>query len=308
MYPGQTYNGERARLCSRCHDMLTMPECEMLAAVNRYKNERLAATPLRSSSNQHPSKTLSVARASTPGPANPEFYAPPRSLFSRRLRCKTRVLNVDIPRRARVPSTGSDDSAPSTSSEVSPPTSEDEPSLQEDSDGADTADNNGDSNMENSLTEAAMQENWTFDECRSRPDLFRYLEITQHVRFGDGETSMVTSKAIEVYDREKDDSLPWATAHDVEASERARSALCAEIIASGTANNPPPAACSAAASADEDATGANDEDATDASDEDDTAATGGFLGGLPRLSRRSTMFGMAAVAVGLVAWGASRRR
>lgn len=274
--------------------MLTMPECEMLASVNGHKNERLALTrPPGSSSNRDP-PTLSVERGLSPGPTNPEYHAPPRRLFSR---CKTRVPDIDFPKRARACSTCSEDSAPSTYREISQPTKEEEPILEE-SEGAGAASDGG-ADMADGLTEEAMQENWTFEECRSRPGLFRYLEITQHVRFGDEETSMATAKAIEPYGRENDDSLPWATVHDVEASERVRSALCAEITAVGTANDSP-SPCSAPSS--------SDEDASNATGEGDPTSAGGYFAGLPRLSRRSTMFGMAAVAVGLVAWGASRRR
>ena len=55
------------------------------------------------------------------------------------------------------------------------------------------------------------------------------------------------------------------------------------------------------------ATSSSAEDIISAVDDAPTTAGGGLLVGLPRMSRRSTMFGMAAVAVGLVAWGASRR-
>eukprot|EP00903_Cladosiphon_okamuranus_P008639 g8283.t1 len=294
----KTYNGEGAWLCSRCQDKLTMPECEMLASVNGYKNERLPLTRSSSSSSNRATSSLAVARALTPGPTNPEYHAPPRRLFSRRHRCKTRVPNVDFPRWARTSSTCSEDSAPSINSETSERTSEEE-SMQEENEGAGEASDGG-ADMLDGLTEAAMQENWTFDECRSRPGLFSYLEIIHHVRFGDQETSVVTEKVIEPYGRENDDSLPWATVHDVEASERARSALCAEIIASVTVNEPP-SACSAPSSS-------SDEDTSNATGEDNATNAGGLLGGLPRLSRRSTIFGVAAVAVGLVAWGASRRR
>eukprot|EP00752_Nemacystus_decipiens_P005631 g5095.t2 len=273
--------------------MLSMTENEMIAAVNGYKNERVSLTRPSSRSSHAPS-TLSAKRGMTPGAANPEYHAPPRRLFSRRHLRKIWIHNIDFPNRARTASAGSDESAPSSNSEISQPTSDDEPRPGE-SQGARAANDAG-VDSEDGLTTAAMQENWTFDECRLRPGLFRYLETTRHVRFGDGETSMVSAKVIKPYDREKDTSLPWVTVHDVEASERRRSALCAEITARGTANGPP-GDCSANASPDEDAT-------------DDAPATagGGLLASLPRLSRRSTMFGMAAVAVGLVAWGVSRRR
>ena len=59
-----------------------------------------------------------------------------------------------------------------------------------------------DSDVEVEFTVVVMEENWTFDECRQRPVLFRYLEVTQHVRFGDEQTSLATAKVIKPYGRE----------------------------------------------------------------------------------------------------------
>lgn len=374
--PGQTYNGEMSQLCSRCHTMLTIPECEMHAATNTYKNERQLFTRGLGSCSPNAASTPSSARASIPGPANPIFHAPPRSVFGsrRRRHCRVWVPDVDLPKRAHASSNGSDDSAPCTESDVPQParleeskgekedasedgppstrdqasqtcwedepepsqeesqgeggasddgattedeisqaTSEDEPG-QEESEGEDEA-SDDDATTLDTLKAAAMQENWTYEEARRHRGLPRYLKTTMHVRFGDKGTKMVMAKTIEPYDREKD-SLPWTTVHDVQAFERVRSALFAEITASGPAGgvpSPNPESSEEAATIASDADNASDtEDANDAEDAKDSkdappTAAGGFLTGLPRVSRKTTMLGMAAVAVGLVAWGVRRR-
>ena len=298
--------------------MLIMPEVEMLASVNQHKNERLSF-PTRGASFAWGPSTIVAKRAVTPGPARQEYHAPPRSLFNRRRQCKTWVLDVDFPKTTCTSSTSSDtdDSALSTCSEMSQLTRENEPILEDSQDMGSASEDNTDTEDESTvdaiqetwtfdecllrpglLATAAMTKNWTFDECLRRPGLSRYLKITRHVRFGDKKTSIAASRMIKPYDREKDSSLPWVTVHDVEAAEGVRRALCAEITSRPTVDDPPT----------DSATTLSDEDATRPNDDAPATTAEGLLAGLPRLSRRSTMFGMATVAIGLVAWGASRRR